>query len=1023
MRTGKVFRVAAVLLLLVGMASMGAAELKEFDGFEDGDYTSNPAWTEVASNGAATVQQGTVKNGDDALKIQTQDAGEHILSHDRSSDDQINDGDVYQAWMRIDNVDDEIGGFYLTNDPGEPFDWSSSTIFIRFNRPNIQFQSTDSNGNSITASNIYSASSDTWYRFEIEFDTDNDEATGRVYDVDGNELGSSTISTSGMSYNLQYAEVQLRDIASGDVSFFADDVSYSTDPANSAPVFDSTSVTPDPPLIGESVSYEANTSDSDGDVVELNLTVYDDGTEVYHDSVSGSSSTLNNTWSDIYTATEGDLDAFFTATDDAGATTTEWLNRTLEDLAPNVNVQDPGNTTYWKYDVPWQVAVSDSDSNPDESITCDLYNDTAQFDSFTAKEGNTASGTFRASLGQHTFNASCKDPAGNTNSSTVDFTVDNYEFQSQSSPSSTYETENTTYTGSWKLGSMVDDLDTELYWNDTPRDTNRHEGTGIRTTTLDHYFQPPLVQTNTTTEQWTLQYDVNYTEEDGTRTSDVVNTTVQNQDVLWSYWLENSGLVDNDLIEGEHYDFNLTINALYPDRSTYDATETYHRTGNTEPLVQSSNTSSTITWIQGQPVGNLTGLSNQEKFNVSGEVDVSFKGTSRSITTPNSTVDVYKTLFTDCSGGSPSQEVALEFNTYRENETSTSQTSDMDAAFQAWKNPDVKRSFNFSSTGTSTHQFCIYPSWAEYTVDSTEKLIQYNADNYQKRNYHLIQETADNSTLTVPLYLVPSATSQNVDFEVEGADGTPAEQTVIQVERYFPSKDKYLVVAMPRTGGNGEASTYLETDQVQYRFKLYQDGELVHEEPDTEVPSDNEIFIQIGKDFDPSLYTWKDQVGSSCTSGTTYVNCSYTSDTGNLEKVTLNVDKRQAIGFKSVCSRSGGTVSGRLICTSLNTTGNRYKYVLEAEMSGGSFNLETGWLGNVNNRFGDAGLMVAFMLFITLSMGGLWRPEASVLLGLLALTVSFFTGFLALSLSAFASIVFVGLILVWRMNQSGGGTV
>ncbi|MFB1064856.1 hypothetical protein [Natrinema sp. H-ect4] len=115
---------------------------------------------------------------------------------------------------------------------------------------------------------------------------------------------------------------------------------------NSDPQFNSTSS--NQCLIGENCSYSAEASDSDGNVTELNLTVFDDGTQVYQDSQSFSSYSVNYTWSDVYQPTEGDLDARFTVTDDAGASTTEWVNRTIPEKPQIASIECQINNDEWQ---------------------------------------------------------------------------------------------------------------------------------------------------------------------------------------------------------------------------------------------------------------------------------------------------------------------------------------------------------------------------------------------------------------------------------------------------------------------------------------------------------------------------------------------------------------------------------------------------------------------------------------------------------------------------------------------------
>jgi len=203
---------------------------RKYDGFEDGDYTSNPAWTEPISDGTATVQTSTVKNGSNTVKLDGSSFNAIILQHDRGTSDSVSDGDIYQAWVRADALDIEQGLYFsLSEEAGAPF----GDHAVRLNWfDDIQLSTKDSAGTSTVGSqevvNQSNLSADTWYRFEIEFDVTNSNVTARVIDTGGTELGSATVNYTGQG-SYQYVFLRASGASDSGVAYF-DDVSYSTDP-------------------------------------------------------------------------------------------------------------------------------------------------------------------------------------------------------------------------------------------------------------------------------------------------------------------------------------------------------------------------------------------------------------------------------------------------------------------------------------------------------------------------------------------------------------------------------------------------------------------------------------------------------------------------------------------------------------------------------------------------------------------------------------------------------------------------
>lgn len=196
---------------------------------------------------------------------------------------------------------------------------------------------------------------------------------------------------------------------------------FKVESTNENPQFNHKNVDPDPPLIGESVSYNASTSDPDGSIQETCLNLDYDGSQVYQDCKASSSPSWNN----IYTPSSGNkwLNATLNTTDDAGATTSTELNRYLSNTGGSVFISKPsGEKTAYEFE--YSVDYTDDDSKPDETITCNFkvngnsvanhsgtesfsFNGTLQLEDYQAKNNN--------------LDAVCEDPSGNTASDTGSF--------------------------------------------------------------------------------------------------------------------------------------------------------------------------------------------------------------------------------------------------------------------------------------------------------------------------------------------------------------------------------------------------------------------------------------------------------------------------------------------------------------------------------------------------------------------------------------------------------------------------
>jgi hypothetical protein len=194
---------------------------------------------------------------------------------------------------------------------------------------------------------------------------------------------------------------------------------------NSPPQFNSTSVDPDPPLIGENVSYSAEVFDSDGSVSYTNLTLEYGGSTVLSDVQRGGTTTPE--WNDIFTPQTGDkwLNATFEVVDDAGAVTTTEINRYLTDSNPNVTINKPDTSIKDSNTVSWNVSTENKDSKPNESLDLKIYKNGNLENTYSITEGDTQTGslTYNDGTGQ-TFKAEAVENDGDTDTETVKFDVD-----------------------------------------------------------------------------------------------------------------------------------------------------------------------------------------------------------------------------------------------------------------------------------------------------------------------------------------------------------------------------------------------------------------------------------------------------------------------------------------------------------------------------------------------------------------------------------------------------------------------
>jgi len=69
------------------------------------------------------------------------------------------------------------------------------------------------------------------------------------------------------------------------------------------------------------------------------------------------------------------------------------------------------------------------------------------------------------------------------------------------------------------------------------------------------------------------------------------------------------------------------------------------------------------------------------------------------------------------------------------------------------------------------------------------------------------------------------------------------------------------------------------------------------------------------------------------------------------------------------------------------------------------------------NIFGKVGLLLYFLLIITLAFVGLWSPTVSIVLALLGLVMSVWIGLLTLSVTSVISLLIIGGIMISKIKN------
>lgn len=793
---------------------------------------------------------------------------------------------------------------------------------------------------------------------------------------------------------------------------------------NSPPTFDSVSTTPESWTLGQSIDVSANVSDGDGSVSSVVADVYEDGTQIISDASLTQNGNGEWTITDLFTVDESEVhyNITITATDNDGVTSTYETSQLIKNLEPKINHLNPvNNSDQFTYNPEYEIRIRDDGDNvPGENITCELYSNEDLFRTVSALEDETqAERTFTGQLsedvGSNEFKTSCVD--GETTNTTTNYHTRYSRIEDIYAADPVYETENRSFELDLKTGSMVNSADFDLSYDGSVEAQKSLISNGVETLRPELHHEIPLVDQNQTQKDWRIEYDLNISDFQNQTTSVVEDqTSNQNQEVLWSYWLENADTDPSggDYIEREDLKHNVTI-SKETSKAEITGTTTYSRTGETEEMSTIENSSSSTT-LQGViDTGNADSF-NKSSFQTSSDIELSFNGKSRQITTGQDTINLYKIRLTDGNTGLNTAK-ALEFDIDYEEEGYDTEAG-LTADLSVWKTGEITRRYQFQEDPAKEHSYNIYPEWAEYTIQTKPypdqrkfDLIQYfNQDtNKVRRSYFFpTPQTISNDVTTVPLKTLNQSEASRIDFEITGSGGSPATNLYCRVDRKFGGGD-FETVFMIKTGSEGRSQSFAEVNEIYYAFTCYKNGEVVETFPSQIMQ--NPMVLQLGETQTETQLDYNDQFDASCTYNQTQVSCEYQSQSEKLQQAVLEVERQEIVVDQTECSKTSPTATGELTCTGLNTSESQYRYTLTGEYPGS--NNIIGAAGNTDqssSTYGAAGLLLTMLIFLFTYAATSFNVPLGIGVGTLSLLFSSLAGFFILTPTMRATLIALAII-------------
>ena len=330
---------------------------------------------------------------------------------------------------------------------------------------------------------------------------------------------------------------------------------------------------------------------------------------------------------------------------------------------------------------------------------------------------------------------------------------------------------------------------------------------------------------------------------------------------------------------------------------------------------------------------------------------------------------------------------------------------------------------------TSEETLCISPTDETFFIDA---IIEYdeagNESIYTLRNFFFQNDTINNVSEDVFLFLLQSSSSTSFILKVQDDSLLPVAGVLIEINKFYPGENLFRVVQIAKTDDLGKSVGFFETETVDYKFFITLDNRILLETGVQKVVPEASPFTLTFNIGEPLGEPWKTQneisdLNSSLTWNdvTGFVTYIYIDSSGNLTLARLLVIQESLVNSTAdsvICNETSSLSSATLLCDVGNSSGFYVASTFIARGNGEGLDKQfTFQVETLSSIVGLLGLFYAWFLILIASfmfkfneIAGIWAVTITVFLinltGLINFGGVFVTGIIA-----------VALILTWIMER------
>lgn len=334
------------------------------------------------------------------------------------------------------------------------------------------------------------------------------------------------------------------------------------------------------------------------------------------------------------------------------------------------------------------------------------------------------------------------------------------------------------------------------------------------------------------------------------------------------------------------------------------------------------------------------------------------------------------------------------------------------------------KTYSISDLNINSAALCINPNNLIYKSNA---IIQYEKTGYVKRNYYLVNNTLNNISQNINLFLLTTAQSTSFIVTVRDANQLPVTDAYIYIQRYYPGTGTYQTIAMSKTDASGNTVSGFEAETEDYRIMVMKDGVIIYTSPVQKIYCSSTpctLPIQTGGS---SIITWT-RIGnlsnfiyslvydnSTKTWSYTYVDTSGTTHYGRLYVYQINSAK----GKITICNVSSTSNAATLVCNVSSYEGNVYAEGYISRSPEIMVWIDSVIIAGLKQIMGMEGLFWGFIVISILAIAGVLMAGIpggiiGVIISMIAVTWLGIASFGAVTLWG---VIILGIFIIWIIKN------